>query len=38
MTYRGKRLYLFAGDTGSAVTGNGLSGFVVAKVLSGSCP
>ena len=32
VTYRGKRLYTFIGDTGSTVRGNGVVGFVVAKV------
>jgi predicted lipoprotein with Yx(FWY)xxD motif len=38
VAYRDKRLYLFAGDSGSSVTGNGLMGFVVAKVKTGACP
>ena len=37
VTYRGKRLYLFSGDSGSSVRGNNVSGFKVAKVAS-SCP
>jgi predicted lipoprotein with Yx(FWY)xxD motif len=38
VTYRGKRLYLFAGDTGTSVTGNGIMGFKVAKVVRRACP
>ncbi len=38
VTYRGKRLYLFAGDSGTSVNGNGIQGFKVAKVISGPCP
>jgi predicted lipoprotein with Yx(FWY)xxD motif len=38
VTYRGKRLYLFAGDTGSSVTGNNVQGFKVAKVVMRACP
>lgn len=38
VTYRGKRLYLFAGDTGSRVTGNNVQGFKVAKVVMRACP
>lgn len=38
VTYRGKRLYLFVGDSGGSVRGNGVSGFKVAKVKSGPCP
>jgi predicted lipoprotein with Yx(FWY)xxD motif len=36
VTYRKHRLYTFADDSGTSVTGNGVSGFKVAKVLS-SC-
>jgi|HubBroStandDraft_1064217.scaffolds.fasta_scaffold415041_2 predicted lipoprotein with Yx(FWY)xxD motif len=32
VTYRGKRLYTFSGDSGHSVNGNGVSGFKVAKV------
>ncbi len=32
VTYRGKRLYTFVDDSGSQVNGNGVAGFVVAKV------
>ena len=32
VTYNGKRLYTFAGDTGHSVNGNGVAGFVVAQV------
>ena len=38
ITYRGHRLYTFTSDTGTSVTGNGLAGFVVAKVKTGKCP
>ncbi len=38
ITYRGHRLYTFTSDTGTSVTGNGLGGFVVAKVKTGKCP
>jgi predicted lipoprotein with Yx(FWY)xxD motif len=37
VAYRGKRLYLFSGDSGHSVTGNGLAGFKVAKVKTGPC-
>jgi predicted lipoprotein with Yx(FWY)xxD motif len=33
VTYRGKRLYTFSGDSGTSVNGNGVAGFMVAKVL-----
>ena len=33
VTYRSKRLYTFTGDSGTSVTGNGVAGFKVAKVL-----
>jgi predicted lipoprotein with Yx(FWY)xxD motif len=33
VTYRGKRLYTFTGDSGTSVNGNGVSGFKVAKVV-----
>ena len=33
VTYRGRRLYTFASDSGSSVTGNGVGGFKVAKVV-----
>jgi predicted lipoprotein with Yx(FWY)xxD motif len=32
VTYRGKRLYTFVDDSGTQVNGNGVAGFVVAKV------
>jgi predicted lipoprotein with Yx(FWY)xxD motif len=32
VTYRGQRLYTFADDSGTSVTGNGVAGFKVAKV------
>ena len=38
ITYRGHRLYKFEDDSGTAVTGNGLDGFVVAKVSAKKCP
>ena len=38
VTYRGKRLYLFVGDSGTSVTGNGVMGFKVAKVIRRACP
>lgn len=38
ITYRGHRLYKFEDDSGTAVTGNGLEGFVVAKVTARACP
>jgi predicted lipoprotein with Yx(FWY)xxD motif len=34
VTYHGQRLYTFTGDTGHSVNGNGVAGFVVAKVTS----
>jgi predicted lipoprotein with Yx(FWY)xxD motif len=33
VTYRKHRLYTFASDTGTSVTGDGVAGFKVAKVL-----
>jgi predicted lipoprotein with Yx(FWY)xxD motif len=38
VTYRKKRLYLFSGDSGTSVNGNGVAGFKVAKRMSGRCP
>jgi predicted lipoprotein with Yx(FWY)xxD motif len=38
ITYRGHRLYTFYLDSGTSVDGNGMGGFVVAKVKSGACP
>lgn len=38
VTYRGKRLYTFIGDSGTSVNGNNVSGFKVAKVRTGACP
>jgi predicted lipoprotein with Yx(FWY)xxD motif len=38
VTYRDQRLYLFSGDSGSSVNGNGVSGFKVAKVSTRACP
>jgi hypothetical protein len=32
VTYHGKRLYTFTGDSGHSVNGNGVAGFKVAKV------
>ena len=37
VTYRGHLLYTFTGDSGSSASGNGLAGFVVAKVTTGAC-
>jgi predicted lipoprotein with Yx(FWY)xxD motif len=37
VTYRGHRLYTFVSDHGSSVTGNGVGGFLVAKVRTGKC-
>lgn len=37
VTYHGQRLYTFTGDSGHSVNGNGLAGFVVAKVTK-ACP
>lgn len=37
VTYHGQRLYTFTGDTGHSVNGNGVAGFVVAKVTK-ACP
>lgn len=37
VTYRGKRLYLFTGDTGRSVNGNNSGGFKVAKFARGAC-
>ncbi len=34
VTYHGQRLYTFTGDSGHSVNGNGVAGFVVAKVTS----
>jgi predicted lipoprotein with Yx(FWY)xxD motif len=36
VTYHGKRLYTFSSDMGHSVTGNGVEGFKVAKVVA--CP
>lgn len=38
VTYRGRRLYLFAEDSGTSVNGNNIAGFKVAKLLLRSCP
>jgi predicted lipoprotein with Yx(FWY)xxD motif len=38
ITYRGKKLYTFTSDSGTSVTGNGVAGFVAAKVKAGKCP
>ncbi len=38
VTYRGKRLYLFSGDTGRSVNGNNTGGFKVAKLVMRACP
>jgi predicted lipoprotein with Yx(FWY)xxD motif len=37
VTYNGKALYTFTGDSGSSVNGNGLAGFKAAKVTK-NCP
>jgi predicted lipoprotein with Yx(FWY)xxD motif len=37
VTYNGQALYTFTGDTGHSVNGNGVGGFVVAKVTT-TCP
>jgi len=37
VTYHGQRLYTFTGDSGHSVNGNGVAGFVVAKVTT-KCP
>ncbi len=37
VTYHGQRLYTFTGDTGHSVNGNGVAGFMVAKVTT-ACP
>jgi predicted lipoprotein with Yx(FWY)xxD motif len=37
VTYDGQALYTFTGDTGHSVNGNGVGGFVVAKVTT-ACP
>jgi predicted lipoprotein with Yx(FWY)xxD motif len=37
VTYSGQRLYTFTGDSGHSVNGNGIDGFVVAKVTK-ACP
>ncbi len=37
VTYRGKRLYRFAGDSGTSVNGNNVGGFKVAKLITGPC-
>ena len=38
VTYHGKRLFTFFGDSGTSVTGNGVGGFKVAKVVRCSVP
>jgi predicted lipoprotein with Yx(FWY)xxD motif len=37
VTYHGQRLYTFTGDSGHSVNGNGVAGFMVAKVTT-ACP
>jgi predicted lipoprotein with Yx(FWY)xxD motif len=37
VTYHGQRLYTFTGDSGHSVNGNGLNGFIAAKVTK-ACP
>jgi predicted lipoprotein with Yx(FWY)xxD motif len=34
VTYRHRRLYTFVNDSGTSVTGNGVAGFLVAKLVS----
>ncbi len=38
VTYREQRLYKFASDTGTSITGDEVGGFEVAKVISKPCP
>ena len=38
VTYRRHRLYTFYLDSGSSVGGDGMSGFVAARVKTGACP
>jgi hypothetical protein len=38
VTYRKKRLYLFTGDSGSLVTGDGVSFFKAARIVMRHCP
>lgn len=38
ITYRGHRLYTFVSDSGSSVNGDGVAGFVAARVQAGRCP
>ncbi|HEX9032750.1 MAG TPA: hypothetical protein VF834_12980 [Streptosporangiaceae bacterium] len=38
VTYRGRRLWLFASDSGTSVRGNNVSGFKVAKLITTPCP
>ncbi len=37
VTYRGKRLYLFSGDTGTSVNGNNTGGSKVARFMHAAC-
>jgi predicted lipoprotein with Yx(FWY)xxD motif len=37
VTYKGRPLYTFTGDSGHSVNGNGVAGFVVAKAVT-KCP
>jgi predicted lipoprotein with Yx(FWY)xxD motif len=37
VTYKGRRLYNYSGDSGHSVNGNGIAGFVVAKAVT-KCP
>ncbi|HEV2372149.1 MAG TPA: hypothetical protein VGS19_08275 [Streptosporangiaceae bacterium] len=37
VTYMGQKLYMFTGDSGQSVNGNGVAGFMAAKV-SPTCP
>jgi len=38
VAYRGHRLFTFVNDSGSSVNGNGVAGFLAAKVSTGKCP
>jgi hypothetical protein len=37
VTYHGKALYKFSGDTGTSLNGNGLGGFAAATVVVPEC-
>ena len=38
ITYRGHPLYTFVSDSGSSVSGDGVAGFVAARIQTGRCP